>query len=224
MNTEFSRHGAFAQAVAFAAYAHDGQTRKGTALPYMVHPMEAAAIAATMTNDPEVLAAAVLHDVMEDCGVTEAELRSKFGKRIAMLVRFESEEKAQDAQATWQKRKLRAINRLRAASREQMILTLSDKLSNLRAIHRDFERLGDALWQRFNQRNPSMHHWYYASIAESLAPISQFDAYREYIALIDATFRDGSGRLQICRAGAAAARPERDAPAGIPAETKASGK
>lgn len=184
MNIEFERYGAYAQAVAFAAFAHDGQLRKGTALPYIIHPMEAAAIAATMTNDPDVLAAAVLHDVMEDCGITEAELRTRFGKRVAMLVRFETEEKEPNAPASWQKRKLHTVNGLLSATREQMILTLSDKLSNLRAIHRDLEALGDELWMRFNQRNPSMHRWYYTSIAEALVPLAEFEAYREYTALI----------------------------------------
>ena len=61
MNLEFERHGLMAKATAYAAYAHDGQTRKGGALPYILHPMETANIAATMTNDPEVLAAAMLH-------------------------------------------------------------------------------------------------------------------------------------------------------------------
>lgn len=188
MNVEFERHGLMAKAVAYAAYAHDGQCRKGTALPYILHPMETAAIAATLTNDPEVLAAAVLHDVAEDCGVTETELRTRFGKRVAMLVMSETEQKEPDAQASWQKRKLRAINRLRAASREQMILMLADKLSNLRSINRDLFAVGPTFWQRFNQTNPSMHHWYYASIAELLKPLEDTDAYREYIQLIQRVF------------------------------------
>lgn len=188
MNTEFDRHSPFAKAVAFAAYAHDGQNRKGTALPYIVHPMEAAAIAATMTNDPEVLAAAVLHDVIEDCGVSENEIRVRFGRRVAQLVRAESEEKEADAQASWQKRKLRTVNRLLAAPRDVMILALSDKLSNLRAIHRDLAAAGPVFWQRFNQTNPSMHRWYYASIAEALAPLAEFEAYQEYAQLIKAVF------------------------------------
>ena len=188
MNTEFDRHGALARAIAFAAYAHDGQSRKGGALPYIVHPMEAAAIAATMTNDPEVLAAAVLHDVIEDCGVSETEIRVRFGKRVAQLVKAETEEKDGDPQASWQKRKLRTISHLTVAPREVMILTLADKLSNLRAIRRDLEEQGSALWQRFNQTNPSMHRWYYASIAEALAPLSECKAYREYARLVKEVF------------------------------------
>ena len=188
MNTEFDRHSAFARAVAFAAYAHDGQSRKGGALPYIVHPMEAAAIAAAMTNDPEVLAAAVLHDVIEDCGVSETEIRVRFGKRVAQLVMAETEDKNGDPRASWQMRKLRTVNRLLAAPRDVMILTLADKLSNLRSIRRDLQIHGPALWQRFTQTNPSMQRCFYASIGEDLAPLAEFDAYREYMALIKEIF------------------------------------
>lgn len=176
------------QAITFAAKAHDGQLRKGSDLPYIVHPMEAVAIAAAMTDDVEVLAAAALHDVVEDCGVTVDELRRVFGERIAGLVNFQSEKKEANAQASWQKRKLRTINHLRIAERDNMILTLADKLSNLRSIDRDLRAQGAAFWQRFNQTNPSMHHWYYASIAEMLKPLEDVDPYREYVQLIGKVF------------------------------------
>ena len=190
MNTDFDRHGLFSRAVAFAAFAHDGQLRKGGALPYLIHPMEAATIAATLTNDPEILAAAVLHDVIEDCGVTEDTLRARFGRRVAHLVRLQSEEKDEDRQGTWQKRKLQTINRLRAAPRELLILTLADKLSNLRSIERDLQAHGPALWQRFNQNNPSMHRWYYASVAEALRPL-EGAADEEYLRRLAETFPEG---------------------------------
>ena len=69
------------EAIAFAAGAHDGVTRKGSRVPYIVHPMETVAIAASITDDEEVLAAAALHDVMEDCGVSGEVLRARFGGR-----------------------------------------------------------------------------------------------------------------------------------------------
>ena len=68
------------QAAVFATNAHDGMMRKGTKIPYIVHPMEVAAIAASLTDDPEVIAAALLHDVMEDCGVTQKQLFEQFGE------------------------------------------------------------------------------------------------------------------------------------------------
>lgn len=184
-------------AVAFAARAHEGQTCRSTDAPRIVHPMEVAAIAATMTSDHEILAAAMLHDVIESCGVTEDELKAQFGERIARMVRVMSEEKGSDAEEGWQKRKLFSINRLRAASHDQLILTLADKLSSLRAIRRDLSMYGDALWQRFNQRSASMHCWYFVSVLESLAPLSDTDAYREYRDLINQIF--GEMEKRICR-------------------------
>ena len=73
------------QAVVFAAQAHDGALRKGSQIPYIVHPMEAVAIASTLTDDPHVLAAAALHDVMEDCAVDYDTLLARFGSRVADL-------------------------------------------------------------------------------------------------------------------------------------------
>ena len=67
------------QAMIFAAQKHDGAVRKASNIPYILHPMEAAAVAATITDDQEVLAATVLHDVMEDCGVSYEELLVRFG-------------------------------------------------------------------------------------------------------------------------------------------------
>ena len=176
------------RAVAFAARAHDGQVRKGGTLPYIVHPMEVAAIAATLTGDCEVLAAAVLHDVAEDCGVTIEALRQRFGPRVAALVQSVSEEKYADAAGTWQLRKRCAVDRLRTAGRETLILALSDKLSNLRSLDRDLRAEGAAVWRRFNQTDPAMHKWYYTAMGEALAPLEQTDAHREYVALLDRVF------------------------------------
>ena len=176
------------QAITFAARAHNDQKRKGTDLPYIVHPMETMAIAATMTEDVEILCAAALHDVVEDCGVTADELRRVFGERIANLVAFQSEKKEANAQASWQKRKLHTIDHLRAAGRDDMILTLADKLSNLRSVDRDLRAQGPAFWQRFNQTNPAMHHWYYASIAGALRPMEGEEAYQEFVSLVEKVF------------------------------------
>jgi len=188
MSEQKMTHSVLARAVAFAAQAHDGQARKGSGLPYIVHPMEAAAIAATMTADVEILAAAVLHDVMEDCGVTQDALARDFGARVARIVRAVSEDKEPDAQGSWQKRKLHTVNHMLVAADEEKIVTLADKLSNLRSIERDQRAVGPTFWLRFNQTNPSMHKWYYSSIAGALKSLQDTDAYREYIALIDRVF------------------------------------
>ena len=74
------------EAVAFAVKAHDGMRRKKSDLPYILHPMEAAVIGGTMTEDQNVIAAAALHDVVEDTGITIEEIEERFGKRVKELV------------------------------------------------------------------------------------------------------------------------------------------
>ena len=81
------------EAAVFAERAHRGVFRKGTDIPYITHPMEAAVIVSAFTDDEEMIAAALLHDVMEDAGVTRGELEQAFGPRVAWLVMDESEDK-----------------------------------------------------------------------------------------------------------------------------------
>ena len=177
------------RAVIFAANAHDGATRKGGKMPYIVHPMEAAAIAAALTADEEVIAAAALHDVAEDCGVTEQELTLRFGARVARLVLEESQTQFSDPRQTWRIRKQQTIDQLARGGREAKILALSDKLSNMRAICRDYRRDGEALFSRFNQPDKHLHAWYYKSCAALIEPeLGDTDEWRELVCLIDEVF------------------------------------
>ena len=186
------QHDVFTRAIAFAAEAHEDQVRKGTTIPYIVHPMEAAAICSYMTDDPEILAAAVLHDVVEDADVTADEIERGFGPRVAKLVASESEDKRADRPAaeTWRERKQKTIDHLLATNDvASLMICLGDKLSNIRSISRDLEANGDRLWDRFNQKDPLQHAWYYQSIADALKPkLGDTAAWREYQALVSRTF------------------------------------
>ena len=153
-------------------------------MPYIVHPMEAAAICATLTDDVEVIAAAVLHDVVEDTDATVEDVERLFGERVAALVAGESEDKREGLPPaeTWRIRKEESIAHAQTAKDPgvRMVL-LADKLSNIRSIQRDYAKLADALWDRFNQKDPEQHAWYYTTIAEVLRGELGFtDAFREY--------------------------------------------
>ena len=156
------------EAIAFAARCHDGMLRKGTDTPYIVHPMEAAAIAAALTNDEDILCACVLHDVAEDCGVTESELAERFGVRTAQLVMSETQLCEGDRRLTWEIRKRGALERIKNGDRAVKLIALADKLSNLRAIHRDYEREAERMFERFHQHDKRKHAWYYLSVVELL--------------------------------------------------------
>lgn len=176
-------------AMIFACGKHDGALRKGTTLPYIVHPAEVAAIAATLTDDPEILAAAVLHDVIEDCGVTEEELRLRFGARVAALVQSETQASAGDPRETWDARKQEAIRRLGKGGRDVQLIALADKLSNMRAIHRDYDRDSDTMFQRFHQHDKSRHAWYYRSMVDLLQKeLGWTDAWQELHAHVEHVF------------------------------------
>ena len=174
------------RAIAFATKAHDGQFRKGTSRPFIRHPLEVGRIVASMTEDEEVISAAILHDTIEDCeGVTQETLREKFTERVASLVVQESEDKSK----TWMERKSATIAHLKVAPREIQMIGLADKLSNMRDIDRDYPECGEKLWNRFRMKDKAIIGWYYKSIRKSLeGAMSDTDAYKEYSKLIDKNF------------------------------------
>ena len=181
------------RAIIFATRAHSGTYRKGTSIPYIVHPIEAAAIVSTMTADPDMIAAAVLHDVVEDTDATVEEISFFFNEHIARLVEAESENKRKDLppQETWMVRKMETLEFLRTkADREAKILALADKLSNMRAIHRDQNTVGDKLWERFNEKDKSKHGWMYRQVANALSELSDTFAWQEYDELVRKTFEE----------------------------------
>ena len=172
------------KAAVFAARCHEGTYRKGTQVPYIVHPLETAVIVSVMVSDEELVCAALLHDVVEDAGVTEAELLKEFGPRVASLVMEETEDKSK----SWKERKNATLLHLEKASKDCKILTLADKLSNLRTTARDYYLMGDKVWQRFNEKNKSEHAWYYKGVADRLTGMEEYPAYVEYKALCKLVF------------------------------------
>ena len=178
------------RAIIFAVRAHAGTERRGKGFPYIVHPMESMEIVSTITSDQELLAAAALHDVIEDTSVTREELQQAFGERIARLVVAESDtlEAGVSEEDSWHDRKRAAIERLARASRDTKIVALGDKLSNMRAIARDYAVQGDDLWQIFHVNNKCDHEGHYRGLADSRRELEDTFAFREFQRLIDQVF------------------------------------
>ena len=178
------------RAIVFAVSAHAGTERRGKGFPYIVHPMEAVEIVATMTPDQELLAAAALHDTVEDTDVTIEQIRTEVGERVASFVAAESDGPHQrpDSVENWHDRKQAAINRIARASRDAKIVALGDKLSNMRAIARDYALQGDALWDLFHAKDPKDHEWHYRGLADALSELHDTFAYKEFENLINQVF------------------------------------
>ena len=180
------------RAIVFATRAHAGTERRGKGFPYIVHPLEALSIAASITSDQEILAAAVLHDTIEDTQVTLEDLQKEFGPRVARLVEEESDKFAEGVseEDSWLDRKKAAIDRIAKAGHDAKIVALSDKLSNARAIYRDYRESGDGLWNIFHVKDKALHEWHYRGLVESLRELSDTMAFKELEHLVNKVFSD----------------------------------
>ena len=118
------------KAAQFAALKHKSQSRKGSdKLPYIIHPISVALIIAEVggVDEPEILAAALLHDTIEDTDTTPEELTSVFGKRVCRLVKEVSDDKSLEKA----ERKKLQIEHAARLSPEAVIIKLGDKISNV---------------------------------------------------------------------------------------------
>ena len=179
------------EAIAFSTKAHDGMRRRKNNVPYILHPMEVGAIVGTMTDKQEVIAASVLHDVVEDAGITMEEIEEKFGPRVKELVASETENKREELppEETWFVRKEESLEKLRTTDDiEILMLWIGDKLSNIRAIYRDFLVEGNALWNKFHQSDINVQAWYYRSIMKYTERLSHTLAWIEYKTLVEKIF------------------------------------
>lgn len=179
------------EAICYAAKAHEGQTRKNGKTPYILHAMEVSSIIGGMTDNEDVMIAGLLHDTVEDAGKTPEEIERLFGRRVRELVAGETENKRRElpAEQTWKIRKEESLRELRNSDDlglKQM--WLADKLSNIRSIYRYWLADGDAAFNIFHQKDKKEHEWYYRTVAEYLACLSETAAYSEYVRLVDAVF------------------------------------
>ena len=178
------------KAIIYAVNAHKGVPRRGRDFPYIVHPLEALAIVATMTSEPELLAAAVLHDVVEDTDCKVEDIRAEFGDRVADLVDAETEkhDHSRNKEESWLDRKKAALEDLRRAGRDVKIVALGDKLSNMRAIARDFARYGDDFWKQFHAKDPQSHAWRFRALVDAMSELKGTEAYEEFAQLVESVF------------------------------------
>jgi myo-inositol-1(or 4)-monophosphatase len=144
-----------------------------------------------MSCDQNLIAAAALHDVVEDAGITIEEVEEKFGARVKELVKSETEDKREELPPadTWRIRKEESLEVLKNTEDIGVLMVwLGDKLANMRSFYRGWKAEGDAMWQKFNQKNVKEQAWYYRSIADLTARLSDTSAWLEYKTLTEIVF------------------------------------
>ena len=158
------------RALAFALEKHAGQTRRGREVPYASHPLRVAGLVLEHGGDATQVAVGLLHDVIEDCGVSDTELRERFGDEVARSVRALSDVLEGDTpkqKAPWRERKTRFVASLPSVGARARLVAACDKLDNLSAIVADLETEGLATLERFSGK-PRQIRWYYEEVIAAL--------------------------------------------------------
>ena len=151
------------EAIDFAQKAHSGQFRKGTKIPYIIHPLEVMKILFQYTNDENIIIAGILHDTLEDTNVCNADILQHFGADILSLVQSATEP---EKDKTWEERKQHTLEFLNQTNDKRvLLLSCADKLNNINSIINDYNQIGEELWQRF-KRGKEQQKWYYSSLAQ----------------------------------------------------------
>lgn len=160
------------RAIGFAAQAHDGQRRKVGTVPYIAHPVAVAMLLQRLGCPETIIAAALLHDTVEDTNITLADIRLKFGDEVTAIVAGCTEIKG-----PWEKRKETMIGALREAPLPVKLVAAADKYHNLIHLAHETDKMGAAVWQRFG-RGRDKQAWYYHSMLQSvLANVADPDQY-----------------------------------------------
>jgi plasmid maintenance system antidote protein VapI len=146
----------------FATKAHEGQTRKTSGAPYIGHPLHVAKILQDAGMSPVVVVAGFLHDVVEDTDIKMEDIQKEFGNEVTDLVAYNTEEK----EHSWEERKEHTIEQLKTGTLHQKALVVADKYANLLELIRNFEKLGDTIWDCF-KRGKQHQYWYFSSVAKS---------------------------------------------------------
>lgn len=148
------------KAIEFAARFHAGQWRKGTSVPYLVHPFNVMKILIQAGCGDDVIIAGILHDTVEDTSATIEEIEHEFSKNIARLVAAVS---SSDKKQLWEKRKGYVLDMIKSASEDIVLIELADKLDNIRSMREDIQRQGESVWEKF-KRGKEKQQWYYESL------------------------------------------------------------
>lgn len=154
------------RAFRYAAEQHSGQTRKQSAVPYLSHLMAVCSLVLEAGGDEDMAIAALLHDVVEDCGGMPRlrEIRKQFGRRVAKIVEGCTDSFG-DPKPEWMQRKKSYLREVKHADVETRLVSASDKLHNVRTILADYRKDGEGVWARFTGKKEGTL-WYYRALSD----------------------------------------------------------
>jgi (p)ppGpp synthase/HD superfamily hydrolase len=185
----------FVDALGFATEVHDGQLRKGTAIPYVAHLLAVSALVLEAGGSQDEAIAALFHDALEDQAerVTAADLEARYGPEVARIVVACSDHLGPGPKRPWRERKERHLAKLRHADGSILLVSLADKLHNATTLRRDLEASGPRAWERF-KAGPDEQLWYHQSLVaifRERLPGPMTEEYAATVAAIETIFASG---------------------------------
>lgn len=156
----------YLQAFQSALNLHKLQTRKGSGTPYIAHLMSVSALVLENGGDTDQACAALLHDSVEDQGGEETLtlIKSIFGDRVAAIV-MDLSDSTTIPKPPWKERKEAYLTHLMSVDRDVLLVSIADKLHNVRSIIHDHKRVGENIWSRFTGKKLGTI-WYYQSLSK----------------------------------------------------------
>ena len=170
------------KAFLFALKVHGGQTRKD-GKPYITHPFSVAMELAKNGANDELICAGLLHDTIEDGGVSPDDLKREFGGEVLRLVLFDTENK----RLSWKERKDATLLALENCDRKCAMLVCADKLSNIRDLSEGLEAKGESVWNKFKYGR-DRQEWLFREYVEVLSRLSDLRMYDELKQAVETVF------------------------------------
>jgi len=170
------------KAAKIAIFAHSGQKRKDSDTPYIIHPFMVALKLVKYNFPDTVIAAALVHDVLEDTGFKEERLRKELGDQVLAITKTVSEE-IKDKSLLWEERKKKYIEVLRNGSEGAKAVSVADKIHNLENFISAYKKQGPDLWKKFS-RGKSKKIWFWKQVFKALKETWQHPLVDEYEKLL----------------------------------------
>lgn len=180
------------KALEYAAVYHKEGVRKGSNVPYIVHPFEVALILQENGMEEKIIVAGLLHDTLEDTELTAEQLKEEFGEDILQLVLGASEVLEGREETLWEERKKHTIEYLKTAPIDVKYIVCADKLSNIRSMLADHEKKGEKFWDKFMNSDKKIggseysreykrekQKWYYENLVKNLQELEGLKMYEE---------------------------------------------
>jgi (p)ppGpp synthase/HD superfamily hydrolase len=159
----------YTRALQYAIHIHMSDTRKGTQIPYISHLLQVSGLVLEFGGTEDEAIGGLLHDAAEDAGGEPilAYIRAEFGEAVEKIVRENSDSitESKTEKAPWRERKEHYLTGIAHKSPSALLVSVCDKIHNVRALNHDSRTLGEAHWSRFNAPKPDLL-WYYQSLVE----------------------------------------------------------